>query len=160
MMSRRLITIACCAAIGLFAVAAGVGLFRPRRGGPSIHVATQLVDLGRVKPGQEIVRTIRIENRGGTTLTLGQPTASCGCQRPLLRKRNLAPGESTELEVVQTASSQAGPFQHAIFIESNDVDHPESRIFLRGTVTIGVVVRPEPLVFGTIRTGQEVRARP
>ena len=95
-----------------------------------------------------------VENLGGRPLSLQQPTATCGCQQPLLKARYLRPGERTELVLRQKAGETQGPFQHLVSIKSDDPATPETTIYLFGVVTRGLVVRPEPLVFEDVKLGE------
>jgi Protein of unknown function (DUF1573) len=124
---------------------------------PSIYLSTHSVNVGRLRPSQEAESSVSIENRGGRPLLLEEPTASCGCQKPILDRNVLGPGERTELRVRQSATSEIGPFQHAVFIRTNDPETPITSVFLKGVITRGLSVRPEPLIFAPVSAGETSR---
>lgn len=126
----------------------------PRPDRPVIKLSTAHLNFGRLKPGQEVRATVTIENAGGRTLELEAPTATCGCQTPLLERKTLGPGEKTNLLLRQVAAPQIGPFRHMVFLKSNDPEKPQADVYLDGTVSKGVIVRPEPLVFDAMRPGE------
>jgi Protein of unknown function (DUF1573) len=130
--------------------------WRPSR--PAISLSSLEVNFGRLRPFENVERAVTIENRGGGTLLLEVPTATCGCQKPLLGKTSLGPGDRAELLLRQQAGKDNGPFTHMVFLKSNDPVTPEAAIYLFGEVTRGLVVRPEPLVFEAVRPG-ETRTR-
>src|SRR5438445_656670 len=68
---------------------------RPVPGVPKLYLDKVHVDFGRMKPLETSTATVYLENRGGATLRLDEPTATCGCQTPVLAKRTLMPGERT-----------------------------------------------------------------
>jgi uncharacterized protein DUF1573 len=121
---------------------------------PVLNARAYEFDFGRLKPLQEAEARITIENRGGQVLKMEVPTATCGCQTPSLAKRVLAPGEQTKLTLRQRVGAQSGPFLHMVFLRSNDPNFPEQRITFVGTVSKGVIVRPEPLVFDALSPGE------
>lgn len=126
--------------------------FGPNR--PVIFVSDHRVDFGRLRPLQESVKIVTITNQGSSDLRLEDPTATCGCQKPEIDRKKLAPGESAKLTLRQQAGTANGPFQHVVSIKCNDSESPESIIYLNGYVSKQIVVNPEPLVFGTMRPGE------
>ena len=121
---------------------------------PILSASSYEYDFGRLKPMQEAEARITIDNRGGQVLKLEVPTASCGCSTPTLAKRVLDPGEQTVLTLRQRVSEQSGPFLHMVFLESNDPNSPQQRIIFVGSVSKGVIVRPEPMVFDALSPGE------
>lgn len=122
---------------------------------PMIEISQERVDLGRLRPLEEVTRVVTIANRGGRPLELGKPTTTCGCQKPRLARTVLAPGESTELVLEQQAQATVGPFQHLIWVPSNDPATPAATLVVFGQVSRGVAIRPDPLDFGAVRSGEE-----
>ncbi len=122
---------------------------------PRIAVDPPRHDFGRVKPGQIMEVDFTIENQGGRTLILESPTASCGCQKPSLDRSSVEPGERATLHVRQEAQDKPGAFNHAIFVKSNDPATSDVLVPLWGTVSKGVVVRPDPLYMGVVKLGEK-----
>ncbi len=146
------------ASTALFVYPTVARLLGPRQDCPVLVLSTAHVQFGRLKIGEKVEATITIENAGGRTLHLEDPTASCGCQTPKLSKKVVVPGERATLVLNQVATPQIGPFRHVVFLRSDDPDKPELMIYLDGVVSKGVVVRPEPIVFDALRP-REARTR-
>ena len=67
-------------------------------------------DRGEVKAGPVLAHTFTLTHRGAGKLTVTGVTGGCGCIRADVARRDLSPGESTELAVeVNTLTQPEGP---------------------------------------------------
>lgn len=79
---------------------------------PALLFDPPRLDLGAVRPGQKVERTVRYQNIGSERLDIHWVQASCRCTVPRPSKQTLASGESGELSVVyQARAGESKPRQ-------------------------------------------------
>src|SRR4051794_25459097 len=66
-------------------------------------------DAGQVRGGVAIAHQFTLVNRGKEPIEVGPPRTGCGCLRPTVGRRTLAPGESTTVRAeIHTVTEAAG----------------------------------------------------
>jgi hypothetical protein len=77
----------------------------------TLRATAPVVDLGEVKSGPLITHTFELKHTGSVgTITLTSVESGCGCAKPELSAKTLAPGESATLTIrVNTLTQREGP---------------------------------------------------
>jgi len=104
--------------------------------GPRLLVEPEVLSLGELdtSKGQHIFpASFTLTNRGDAPLHLETPRAGCGCTKLELAKRELAPGESTELKATVDVTGRYGSQRFSIFVTSNAATTP-ARLVIEATV--------------------------
>ncbi len=82
-----------------------------------LDVPQPVIDAGERKVGQPLVARFTLVNAGNQPLIVTDLSASCGCSKPTLADRTLAPGERREVALdVNTLSQPAGPNRWALTV--------------------------------------------
>lgn len=102
--------------------------------GPKISFQEKEYDFGTVVQGEKVKHNFVITNNGDDTLKISNVHASCGCTAALPDKKELLPGESTNIKVEFNSLGRNGHQLKHIIIRSNDVDNPEIVLDLYGEV--------------------------
>ncbi len=102
--------------------------------GPKILVQPTEHDFGKIVQGQKVSHTFIITNNGGDLLEIINVQASCGCTAANPEKNELAPGESTNLQVTFNSEGRHGAQKKFITIKSNDPESELLRLTISGTV--------------------------
>lgn len=122
---------------------------------PAITVVAPLYDFGAVFQGTPVKHTFRVENHGSGALTLGAVQTSCGCTVAQPTKRQVPPGDFSEIAAVFDTSADKGPAQRIITVATNDPKHKQLSLTLKGDVKVKVDANPTPLVFDKVKHGVE-----
>lgn len=101
---------------------------------PAISFPETEFDLGQVDEGAEFHHTFKIENHGQKTLQLKTAFSTCGCTVPVIKNKEIKPGESGNLEVIMDTSMKQGRVSKPIEIHSNDPANPVSTIYIKANV--------------------------
>jgi hypothetical protein len=115
---------------------------------PQIDISSGATyDWGNVRPGQNPLNgKFIIKNTGNDTLRITKVQPSCGCTSAPLQKYELAPNESTELNVSLNISSYEGHIEKYIDIYSNDMTAPQKRLTLLANIERIIKVEPGNVV--------------
>jgi len=97
---------------------------------PSVH------DFGYIKQGELVSYTFIVTNGGGDLLTITNVTATCGCTAAQPEKKELIPGESTNIKVTFNSAGRQGKQNKTVKIFSNDPENPEVSLTIKGTVVL------------------------
>lgn len=101
---------------------------------PKISIAETEFNFGDANEGIELRHTFRIENRGRKDLVIKTAFSTCGCTVPHIKKKRIAPGESTDMEVVMDTSMKQGDVTKPIEIRSNDPIEPIKTIYIKAKI--------------------------
>ncbi len=104
--------------------------------GPKLVTQQDEHDFGDIKQGEKVTHVFVITNSGGDLLKITNVKASCGCTAALPEKDELAPGESTNLNVTFNSAGRFGKQKKLIRIESNDPDNPQVIVTIKGNVVL------------------------
>lgn len=97
---------------------------------PVISFDQMSFDFGRIAAEKAVAHTFIVVNTGKATLHIEDVKAICGCTSTLVGKKDLEPGESTEIQATYTPEKGfSGLARKTIVVTSNDPAH--SKLTLR-----------------------------
>ncbi len=102
--------------------------------GPKLLVLPTEHEFGKITQGDKVTHVFVLTNNGGDLLVIENVQASCGCTAATPEKNELAPGESTNLEVVFNSAGRNGAQKKNITIKSNDPENPLIKLVITATV--------------------------
>ncbi len=102
--------------------------------GPKIVVQQSEHDFGDIVQGEKVTHNFTVTNTGGDVLEITNVRASCGCTAALPEKKDLAPGESTNIKVEFNSLGRIGKQNKTVYVTSNDKDNPEVQLKFTGNV--------------------------
>lgn len=116
---------------------------------------------GAVTPKDSPLKTsIVIKNTGTDDLMISKLKPSCGCTTAPLKKNQLKPGESTDVEVTFNVASNTGPVKKTITIETNDPKNSHINYLLEAEVVRPLTILPSSyMTFNTMQVGMEGKAQ-
>jgi len=118
-------------------------------GGPLLEAPEWSHQVGRVPAdGPPLVHTFVLRNAGEAKLRIERIEKICDCVSFQIGSMELAPGESTRLEVVIGVAGKRGRFRDGVQIFSNSVQAPEAVFAMEGYAFGRLDIRPERLDFG------------
>lgn len=135
---------------GLSGLSSGVS-----SGNPSVAIVQPVYDFGAVFQGTQVKHTFSLTNKGPGTLTIGAVMTSCGCTVARPTKRQVQPGETSDIAAVFDTSSDKGPSQRLITVNTNDPQHKQLTLTMKGDVKVKVEANPLPVVFDKVKQGTE-----
>ncbi len=91
-------------------------------------------DFGRVQAGQVVKHVFTFINTSPSLLAINAINTSCGCTVPEVKKKSLAPGESTEIEVSFNSLGYAGPVQQYVYVHTDQADNPVVKFTIKAEV--------------------------
>jgi hypothetical protein len=125
---------------------------------PAIKFKNATVDFGEVTSGKVIDILFEFENTGNETLTIKNIIPACGCTTANMAKREYKPGEKGTISSKFNTSGYNGKVVKTITVTSNDPEAPETRLTMKGTVTIKdfaqASIRPEEIDFAAVAVGK------
>lgn len=104
--------------------------------GPKLTVQVNEYDFGDIKQGEKVSHVFILTNTGGDLLEIKRIIPSCGCTAAMPEKSELAPGESTNLNVTFNSAGKRGKQIKIIRINSNDKENPQALITIKGNVIV------------------------
>jgi Protein of unknown function (DUF1573) len=102
--------------------------------GPKIVFQEKEYDFGTAVQGERVKHNFVVTNNGDDTLKISNVHASCGCTAALPDKKELLPGESTNIKVEFNSTGRTGSQVKYITVNSNDKDNPEFVLKFYGDV--------------------------
>lgn len=91
-------------------------------------------DFGKVRKGDVLKHIFVLRNKTGKTLNIKQVGTSCGCTASEVKKKNLLPGTSTEIQVTFETEKYLGPVQQFIYVTTDDLDNPILRFIIKAEI--------------------------
>ncbi len=102
---------------------------------PQITVDSSMYEFGTVLEGVVVTHTFVLTNAGDQSLAISRVRTSCGCTTTALAKKDLAPGESVNLDAIFDTVGYGGrTVTKMIYVESNDPATPKLVLQVKGTV--------------------------
>jgi hypothetical protein len=115
---------------------------------PKIVLQQTSYDFGTIKQGEVATHDFVLSNSGGDLLKISNVSASCGCTAAAPEKKELAPGESTNLKVSFNSAGRQGKQNKTIRVYSNDPQNPEMVLTFTGVVVLpGAVTNNPPVIY-------------
>ena len=102
---------------------------------PQITVDSSIYEFGTVLEGVVVTHTFILTNAGDQPLAISRVRVTCGCTATALAKKDLAPGESVNLDAIFDTVGYGGrSVTKMIYVESNDPATPKLVLQLKGTI--------------------------
>lgn len=128
----------------------------PATGVPKIEVqGGTTFDFGSMAQGSTKKHTFMVKNIGTAPLSLEVGESTCRCTIGSLEKSSLEPGEETGIKLEWTASGVLNEFGQTANIKTNDPDHTNLALNIRGLVAKTMVFDPADLNLGDISATSE-----
>jgi hypothetical protein len=135
--------------------------------GPKASSQQKEFDFGTIEQGQIAKHNFMLVNNGDDILKINDVHASCGCTAAKPDKNELAPGESTNIQVEFNSAGRMGKQEKMIYVKTNDPNNKEIVFKLIGNVLESSALKdslPAPQLyfletqhdFGKVREGQVV----
>lgn len=119
----------------LFSLAATIS---SAAGGPLLTIESAEFDFGFVPQNSKIIHTFYLRNTGDELLVIDKVIPGCGCTKAPLKKSELIPGETTELEIIFSTKRYHGRVSKRPRIETNEGLSPKNV-----TIYANVIDRPD-----------------
>ena len=132
-MKRKRATIGL-ALLGLLLLALAAGC-APQTG--KVELSAAEYDFGTIPNTKPVSKVFEVRNVGRGKLEIAGVSTSCGCTTAAVNKRQLAPGETAELQVTydpQAHGGATGQFMRVVYVRTDDPDVPEATLTIRVTV--------------------------
>lgn len=91
-------------------------------------------DFGEVKEGEVLEHGFVFTNTTQKALTVRKINTSCGCTTSGIEKKELAPGESTLLEVKFDTKGYSGPTRQSVLVYTDDPENPVVRFRVKADI--------------------------
>lgn len=102
--------------------------------GPSIYFPRVTYDFGKMQQGAVVDHLFKFYNKGSSKLIIKDIRTSCGCTAAIVKSKELAPGQESELRVQFDSSGKIGKLSRRIMVYSNDPHNIEQLIFIYADV--------------------------
>lgn len=107
-----------------------------------LHLDKDSVDFGTMNQHESRDTQVTVTNKGGGMLIISEVNADCGCTVPTLARKQLAPGESTVIDINFNSKKFHGNVTKLIHIVSNDPRTPDKTFFIQANVFASLLVEP------------------
>ena len=102
-------------------------------GNPSIKFTETVWDFGTIKNDRPASHDFEFVNDGTGNLVILDATAECGCTRPEIPEKPVAPGKKGKVKVTYNPIGRPGSFEKTVTVKTNG-SPKKARIKIRGTV--------------------------
>lgn len=102
-----------------------------------VELSAAEYDFGTIPNTKPVSKVFEVRNVGRGKLEIAGVSTSCGCTTAAVNKRQLAPGETAELQVTydpQAHGGATGQFMRVVYVRTDDPDVPEATLTIRVTV--------------------------
>lgn len=111
-------------------------------------------DFGVMAPGTKGNHTFVITNKGTEPLTLELGATTCKCTLGDLKKNELAPGESTNIDLEWNVVPGKSDFSQSAELRTNDPLRPAIQLTVAGLVISDLEFEPKQVTFGEVTAGE------
>lgn len=115
---------------------------------PRIYIKTMDNIVNATSSDQEVSKTVTVENKGKSLLSLEVKETSCGCTGATLSAESLAPGQTAILTIKMQVSGW-GIKTETVTLSTNDPKQPHAVITLQAKMPATVVPNPARLTMQT-----------
>ena len=91
-------------------------------------------NFGEIKQNTRNTAVFTITNTGEAELIIRKTKASCGCTITQPKKKNLAPGESTTMDVIFSSGTKSGKQKKYVTLICNDPKRAEHKIYIEANI--------------------------
>jgi len=123
---------------------------------PIISVDNMVADFGEHWASPKMEHTYRITNTGNAPLEIKSVRPTCGCTIAGDYPKSIAQGETGEFPFTLNVARYQGPYTKAIFIFSNDPEHPQLRLDMKGIARQRIETHPRGAFFGILQGNEEL----
>ena len=102
-------------------------------GTPQIVFAETIWDFGTIKNDRPATHDFEFINDGDGNLVVLDATAECGCTRPEIPEKPIAPGKKGKVKVSFNPIGRPGSFEKTVTVKTNG-SPKKVRLKIRGTV--------------------------
>lgn len=149
-----------CLGAGLFAVApSGLGPLTVTKSRPALLFATYMYHHGEepVELSAVLESEFPFVNKGDGPVTIGDITTSCGCMRPRLSQKQIAPGEMGWLTVpIQTVNQSPGSHEYTLTVNYTDTVPRQTTLTIKAIFPEKMVVVQPKALYLSQRTAKPV----
>jgi hypothetical protein len=148
---RRIFRVAGCLLLGL--ACSSPALAQPAlapAAGPKLVLSQDSWDFGSVWHPESPSLTLTVKNEGAAELKISNVRTTCGCTLVESGRKEVPPGQSTELKIRYNTQGKQDRVSSSVIIESNDPARPKLTFHITGFVKR--VIRRTPLGGLVIRT--------
>ena len=117
-----------------------------------LHLDRGSIDMGDMNQHESRDLKVVMTNKGGGVLVIDEVKADCGCTIPTLSKMQLAPGESTTIDINFNSKQFHGNITKVVHIFSNDPSNSDTSIILLANVFSPLLIDPETQRMGFSQT--------
>ena len=96
-------------------------------------------DFGNINEGDVVNHSFVISNNGGDLLKIIDVRASCGCTAASPDKKELKPGESTNISVSFNSKGRKGPQTKTVTVTTNDTEKPTLSLNIKCNIIANAV---------------------
>ncbi len=121
-------------------------------GAQVIHLDKNSINLGDMNQHESRDIQVIMTNKGGGILVVSEVNADCGCTIPTLSKKQLAPGESTPIDINFNSKQFHGNVIKVVHILSNDPNSPDTSFIIQANVFSPLLIDPETQRMGFSQT--------
>ncbi len=101
---------------------------------PRLEIEQATVDLGRLKNGEKVKKTISLSNIGGSELSIRKLSPNCTCLSASIKNNSIESGGKENLEIVFDSNGRIGNQQKSLTVYSNDPKQSAQRITIKAYV--------------------------
>ncbi len=112
-------------------------------------------DFGTMQQGSKKTHTFMFKNIGSAPMNLELGPTSCRCTIGNLKDSMLQPGEETGVTLEWKATGVLDEFSQTATIITNDPDHRNVLLTVRGIVARTILIEPAVINFGDISVGEK-----
>jgi hypothetical protein len=91
-------------------------------------------DFGTVRHGDILRYAFLWQNTSAKAIKVSQVSTSCSCIKAEVKKWELAPGESTDVNVEVNTQGYNGGIKQMAFVSTDDLDNPVRRFIIKAEV--------------------------
>lgn len=91
-------------------------------------------DIGKMKEGQVLKHTFVLANDSDKLLKIKEIHTSCGCTASKIDKKNLMPGETSNIGVEFNSKGYSGEVKQFVYVSTDSSDNPLLRFIIRAVV--------------------------
>jgi hypothetical protein len=123
---------------------------------PRIVVEPERIDFGLLKQNETRDARVTITNAGDATLEILEIESTCGCTVPELAVTELAPGESTQMEIHFNSKSFQGKQTKYVHVFSNDPRRGSVDLMVTADIKVPLEMHPAKAMIGfpTLQVGE------
>jgi hypothetical protein len=101
---------------------------------PVVKLNETEFNFGTLKEGDTVTHSFRITNEGRRLMIIRGTLPSCGCTKASAKKTELAPGESTAIDVTFNSRRKKGDQYYTVDVITNDPAHSQVKLVITGMV--------------------------